>query len=360
MRILEVIQSLGSGGAERLVVDLCNEMVKTQDVYLLILKEAEHFYLPQVSHSVHVIQAHIPIGKNIKQFNTCYRLIKELNPDVVHFHSHARYTILPANIALHGHIKFYMTIHSDVKDSYSKGFSGLQVLLSGFLGRTKFITISPTNYQQFKEIYPRFPQIMIKNGRWFPKNKEISNEVKKEVSTYRANENTLVFIHVARCAEVKNQLLLIKSFNRIIDEGNNATLLVLGSGFDSERGKMITSLACSRIHFLGVKENVYDYLLLSDFFLLSSLVEGMPMSIIEALLAGIPVISTPVCGAIDAIEDGCNGVISSDYSIESYSDAIRKGICNYKELKNNALTQSSDSSWGIKYCTEQYLRWFMQ
>lgn len=360
MRILEVIQSLGSGGAERLVVDLCNEMVKTQDVYLLILKEAEHFYLPQVSPCVHVIQAHIPIGKNIKQFYTSYKIIKDLNPDVVHFHSHARYTILLANIVLHNHIKFFMTIHSDVKDSYSKGFSGLQVLLSGFLGRTRFITISPTNYRQFKDFYPRFPQVMIKNGRWFPKDKEISKEIKEEVSAYKTDENTLVFIHVARCAEVKNQMLLIESFNRIIDEGNNATLLILGSGFDSTRGMMITSLACPRIHFLGIKENVYDYLLLSDFFLLSSLVEGMPMSIIEALLAGIPVISTPVCGAVDAVEDGYNGLISTDFSVESYSEAIRKGICNHDELKSNALKQSSDSTWGIKHCTEQYLSWFMQ
>ena len=64
MKILEIIQSLGSGGAERLVVDLCNEFVKTEDVYLLLLKDADHFYLPQVSSKVKVIQAHIPIGKS--------------------------------------------------------------------------------------------------------------------------------------------------------------------------------------------------------------------------------------------------------------------------------------------------------
>ena len=83
------------------------------------------------------------------------------------------------------------------------------------------------------------------------------------------------------------------------------------------------------------------------------------MSIIEALLAGVPVISTPVCGAIDAVEDGINGVISSDYSLESFTDAIRKGIRNMPDLKRNAIKQSVDSTWGIKYCAEQYLKWFM-
>lgn len=358
MRVLEVIQSLGSGGAERLVVDLCNEMGKTQDVYLLILKETEHFYLPQVASNVHVIQAHIPIGKNIKQFYTCYSIVKKLNPDVVHFHSQARYTILPTNIILHNRYKFFMTIHSDVKDSYSKGISGIQVFLSGLLGRTKFITISPTNYQQFKELYPCFQQVMIPNGRAFPQNKSINNGVKEEISTYKTDENTVVFIHVARCAEVKNQELLVKSFNRIIEEGFNATLIIIGAGFDSERGKRIVSMSCSSIHFIGVKENVYDYLLFSDLFLLSSLVEGMPMSIIEALLAGVPVISTPVCGAVDAIKNNVNGLISPGFSVDEYTETLRIGIHMLNELKNNVAIQSQNSPWSIGFCARHYLDWF--
>ena len=357
MRILEVIQSLGSGGAERLVVDLCNEMVKTQEVYLLVLKEAELFYLPQVSTDVHVIQAHLPLGKNLKQFIVCYRIIKKINPDIVHFHSQARYTILPANLLLHKRFKFYMTIHSDVKDAYWRGVSGLQVKLSGFIGKTKFITISPTNYQQFKELYPKFNQRMIKNGRALPDNAD-NSEVGQEISYYKSDEDTLVFIHIASCLEVKNQTLLIESFNQIIKHGGNAILLIIGSGYDSTRGRALKEMACSRVHFLGTKERVYDYLAHSDLFLLSSLVEGMPMSIIEALLAGVPVISTPVCGAIDAVIDNENGLISPDYSIEKYTETLQKGIENLKRLKHNAHIQSKHSSWSIKYCAEQYVDWF--
>lgn len=357
MRILEVIQSLGSGGAERLVVDLCNEMVKTQEVYLLVLKEADLFYLPQVSSGVTVIQAHLPIGKNLKQFYVAYRIIKSINPDIVHFHSQARYTVLPANLLLHRRFKFYMTIHSDVKEGYWKGVSGLQVKLSGFVGKTKFITISPTNYRQFQELYPKFNQRLIKNGRFFPDNLENST-VKKEIEAYKINENTLVFIHIARCSEVKNQTLLIESFNRIIQRGNNAVLLIIGSGFDSERGNALKEMACPCVFFLGTKENVYDYLAYSDLFLLSSLVEGMPMSIIEALLAGIPVLSTPVCGAVDAVVDDENGLICPDFSVENYIETLQKGIFNINRLKHNAFVQSKQSPWNIKYCVEQYLDWF--
>ena len=62
MRILEVIQSLASGGAERLVTDLCNELSKTEEVTVLILKDVEHFYLPQLSPKVKVLEAKMPLG----------------------------------------------------------------------------------------------------------------------------------------------------------------------------------------------------------------------------------------------------------------------------------------------------------
>ena len=352
-----MIQSLGPGGAERLVVDLCNEMVKTQEVYLLVLKEANLFYLPQVSPDVHVIQAHLPLGKNLKQFIISYRIIKGINPDIVHFHSQARYTILPANILLHRRFDFYMTIHSDVKGGYWKGLSGLQVKLSGSLGKTKFITISPTNYLQFKSLYPKFNQRLIKNGRSLPNNVD-DLEVEHEISSYKSDKNTLVFIHIASCVEVKNQTLLIDSFNQVINHGCNAILLIIGSGFDSARGKALKDMACSRVHFLGIKEHVYDYLAHSDLFLLSSLIEGMPMSIIEALLSGVPVISTPVCGAIDAVIDGENGLICPDYSVEKYIETIEKGVLKLNRLKHNASIQSKHSPWSIKYCSEQYLDWF--
>ena len=250
-----------------------------------------------------------------------------------------------------------MTIHSDVKKGYLKGYSGLQVLLCGHLGKTKFITISPTNYQQFKESYPSLPQKMIRNGRALPVPSD-NTVVKDEISSLKPKKNALVFIHVARCAEVKNQELLIKSFNNIVEKGYNAILLVIGDNYESDIGIKLQSMSCSHIHFLGVKENVYDYLLNSDMFLLTSFVEGMPMSIIESLLVGIPVISTPVCGAVDAIINGYNGFISSDFSIQNYAETIIRGIKNIDLLKKNTLMESSQLPWNMYSCAKQYLQWF--
>ena len=84
MRILEVIQSLASGGAERLVTDLCNELSKTEEVTVLILKDVEHFYLPQLSPKVKVLEAKMPLGGSIRQLVQCCKWVNRIKPDVVH------------------------------------------------------------------------------------------------------------------------------------------------------------------------------------------------------------------------------------------------------------------------------------
>ena len=358
MKILEVIQSLASGGAERLVVDLCNELSKTEDVTLLILKDVQHFYLPQLSPRVKVIEAKMPLGGSIKQLLQCCKWVKKVNPDVVHIHSHARYTMLLANLLYGRKYKFYMTIHNDVCQNYAHGWSGLQVRLSGFLGRCKFITISETNYQQFCTTHPRLKQCLIQNGRALPALSEKIDDVKKEMQVYRGGEEHILFIHIARCQPVKDQALLVDCFNELIQEGENVALVIIGDRFDSPLGKSITQKAGRDIHFLGTKDNVYDYLSCADAFCLSSKYEGMPITLIEAYLSGKPIISTPVCGAVDIVKEGVNGYLSAGHAKEEYKNAIRQFIANKDAICAKAAAMKEDCPYNITECAKKYLEWF--
>jgi len=358
MRILEVIQSLASGGAERLVTDLCNELSKTEDVTVLILKDVEHFYLPQLSPKVKVIEAKMPLGGSIKQLVQCCKWVNKIKPDVVHVHSHARYTMLLANLLYGGRYKFYLTIHSDVCDHYSHGWSGLQVRLSGFLGRCKFITISETNYQQFRTEHPKLKQRLIPNGRALPSFSDKIDDVRKEMQGYRTTEDCTLFIHIARCHPCKDHTMLIESFNELIAEGEKLALVVIGAGFDSVLGKNITEKACDAIHFIGTKDNVYDYLACADAFCLSSKYEGMPITLIEAYLSGKPIISTPVCGATDIVKDRENGYLATGHTKEAYKDAIRQFIAHKETVSASAEKAKENSPYAIGKCAAKYLEWF--
>ena len=95
----------------------------------------------------------------------------------------------------------------------------------------------------------------------------------------------------------------------------------------------------------------------ADIFVLSSAFEGMPITIIEALLSGVPVVSTPVCGAVDAV-DGKNGVLSDGFTTESYMAALSKVINNLAYYKTNAQKMKDSSPYTIKACAEKYLEFF--
>ncbi|MBR6170959.1 MAG: glycosyltransferase [Bacteroidaceae bacterium] len=358
MKILEVIQSLASGGAERLVTDLCNELSKTEDVTVLILKDVEHFYLPQLSPKVKVLEAKMPLGGSIRQLVQCCKWVNRIKPDVVHVHSHARYTMLLANLLYGRRYKFYLTIHSDVCDHYSHGWSGLQVRLSGFLGRCKFITISETNYRQFSTVHPKLKQRLIPNGRALPALTDKADDVRKEMQAYRTTADGTLFIHIARCHPCKDQMLLVESFNELIEEGEKLALVIIGAGFDSALGKSIAEKACNNIHFIGTKDNVYDYLACADAFCLSSKYEGMPITLIEAYLSGKSIISTPVCGATDIVKEGENGCLASGHTKEEYKETVRRFLKNKETISAQAEREKDSCPYAIDECAKRYLEWF--
>ena len=343
-----------------MVVDLCNELSKTEDVTVLILKDVEHFYLPQLSPKVKVVEARMPLGGSIKQLIQCCQLVKKINPDVVHMHSQARYTMLLANMLYGRRYKFYLTIHSDVCDHYAKGWSGLQVRLSGFVGKSKFITISETNYQQFSTTHPRLKQRLIPNGRALPSLSDKIKEVEQEMQGYRPSEDGTMLLHIARCHPAKDQSLLIDSINELTKEGVKVALVVIGDGFDSALGKSITQKAGQNIHFLGTKENVYDYLACADGFCLSSRYEGMPITLIEAYLSGKPIISTPVCGAVDIVKEGKNGCLASGHTKEEYKEAILRFLKNKETISAQAGKAKDGCPYAIEECAKRYIEWFKE
>lgn len=360
MKILEIVYGLASGGAERLVVDLCNEMSKTNEVYLLVLKDVHQYYSSQISNSVHVVYANFPVGFSLKLLFAIYRFIKQIQPDIVHYHSCARYMSLFSNLLLGKKIKFYMTFHSDIKKSYVKGISGLQVILAGCFGRTRFITISEENYQQFKDYYPRFKGRLIFNGRSLPVLTDRFSDVVKEVNSYKINSETIVFVHLARCHPIKNQKLLIGSFNKFLSEGANAVMLILGDNYESDLGRELIRLASNNIFFLGLKENVYDYLSCSDALCMSSLQEGMSMAFIEAVLTGIPILSTPVSGTAGVIKEKQNGLVSKSFAENDY-------YCLFKEfeekryyMKKMAQKMKYSSAHSISVCADKHIKWFKE
>ena len=80
--------------------------------------------------------------------------------------------------------------------------------------------------------------------------------------------------------------------------------------------------------------------------------------LLEASLAGLPVVSTPVCGAVDLIKDGVNGFLSKSHSLEDYKNALIKAIDNYDSIKENAMSMKDNSPYTIAECARKYVEYF--
>lgn len=367
MKILEIITFLGSGGAERLVVDLSNELSKNNDVVLMTIldnkKEPEirNFYNFAINKNVNYINLGLPNGLKLSSQYLLKKAIEKVNPDIIHYHliPTLKYSALALFLLAHKY-KSYFTIHNDLRNGYDKGF---MKFICNTLGRTekiKFACLSQTNFNDFTKVYPKVRAKCIANGRAPITPTESFSTVKVEMQSYKSDKKSKLYIHIARLHPDKNQNLLIESFNTLIEQGFNVNLVIIGAGFETNNATHLRKKANNRIHFIGTRKNISDYILNADIFCLSSNFEGMPISLLEANLAGLPTVCTPVCGAIDIIKDKINGVLSKDHSLEEYVKALKYAYVNYDELHQNALNMRTNNPYTISECAQKYMDYFSE
>lgn len=366
MKILEISLWLSSGGAERFVVDLSNELAKSNDVTLLTLKDDKvdtknrYFYKFDLSTRVKYINLGLGDGMHPSYPWKVYKAVKRINPDVVHFHGEnmIMYCYLACMLLGKG-MTFVQTIHTDLFHGYTNKFYKLAYHTLALRGKLRWAALSTTNYNQLKEVYPKAKGRCIFNGR-APMTPTVKfDAVKEEISALKDNTDTKVILHVARCSPQKNQKLLISSFNALRKQGRNAILLIIGAHFDTDEGKQLIAMAGEGVHFLGTRTNIADYMLNSDVFVLSSKFEGMPITLLEAMLSGTPMVSTPVTGSVDVI-NGKNGILTKDFTETSYIAALNEMLDHLDQFKAEAMKEKDYSPYTIKHCAEQYMDFFKE
>lgn len=367
MKIVEVITFLGSGGAERFMVDLSNELSKENDVFLITILddkkdvEERNFYRFAIDSKVHYINLGLPNGLSLRSQITVMKTLNRIKPNVIHFHMipTVKYSTM-ACVLLSFKYKMYFTIHSDLHNGYDKGFLKIICNTLGRLGKFKLACLSNKNYADCKAFYPHTPIKCIVNGRAPIEPTDCYREVANEMNSYRHSVDSKLFVHVARYHPVKNQSLLVDSFNELINEGANVDLVVIGTNYDCDDGIKLQQKANKRIHFIGAHKNISDYILNADIFCLSSDYEGMPITLLEASLAGVPAVSTPVCGAVDLIQNGVNGYLSKDHSLKEYKVALINAIENFGNIKSNAMKMKDNSPYTIAECAKKYIEYFKE
>lgn len=352
MRILQIIPTLGTGGAEHFVFELSNELCRQGHVVelLTLFETAEDNPMRlRLDKSIKVTSLKKKQGLDPRVFYSVWQFIHRRKFDVVHGHVGAiKYMVFASMFCRK--VKFVATIHSEARREAGRNIDRWTRKLMFGLKRCVPVTISDESEKSFEEFYGR-KGVMIPNG--------VGPYVQEKVVQLRDNEKQIVFLHPASCQRVKNQELLLKGFNRLLDEGVDAKLVWVGSNETFiDLFRSLEPLMKRNVSYLGVVDNVRDYMVAADAMCLSSKMEGMPMTIIEAFSVGCVPICTPVGGCVNMIQSGKNGLLSEDLTEKSYYTMLMSFVSLSREQRSKMSVDAlaSFAYYSIENCSKQYLQ----
>lgn len=140
---------------------------------------------------------------------------------------------------------------------------------------------------------------------------ELSFDKVRERKLLHIDSSSSVIVCVARLRRGKGHEVLLKAFETLYKKNPNTTLLLVGDGErESElKGQIENYKSKNNVHFLGNRSDVPLILALSDLFILPTEGEGMSNAIMEAMAAGLPIITTDISENRDLIEEGRTGIL---------------------------------------------------
>ena len=121
-----------------------------------------------------------------------------------------------------------------------------------------------------------------------------------------------IIIQVARLDALKDHLTAVRAMKVVARTLPHAKLLIVGSG--PQEATILAEIERhglnDHVRLLGLRHDIPDLLAAADAFLLTSVSEGIPLTLIEAMAAGLPVVSTNVGGVSEVVEDGVTGILA--------------------------------------------------
>jgi len=137
-------------------------------------------------------------------------------------------------------------------------------------------------------------------------------------------DSDVLFVCVARFAPQKNQTLLLESFAQGPAADPRARLVLVGEGeLRAHLEEQVRKLnLAGKVHFLGLRSDIPDILGAMDAFVLSSDYEGNPLSVLEAMASGLPVVSTAAGGVPNLLEAGKEGFLVAPGDLQGLAKSM--------------------------------------
>ena len=206
----------------------------------------------------------------------------------------------------------------------------------------KLITITKEDYQlasrKFHCKVERIHGVGVDEKRYHSVLQEEQMEIRKQ---FGFTDGQKIILCVGELLPNKNQQMIIHSMKKIVKKYSDAQLLLAGNGSEKENlENLIKSLRLTEnIKMLGYVTNLQEYQKIVDISVSCSRREGLPLNIVEAMLAGTPVVASINRGHRELIQPGENGFLVKVDDCEMMAAKILELLndeCLYKKIQENA------------------------
>lgn len=272
------------------------------------------------------------------------RYCRPLNIPII-FTNHTRYDI------------YAQTYLPGIPSEISEGL--LEAYMPGFCAAVDMvISPSPGMAGVLRRFKVTAPITIVPNGVELNRFYKTSGESQRQ--RYGLSAGDLLLVYTGRLAPEKNLPFLLKAFRGLREAVPNAHLLLVGDG--PERAKLeeqaLDSGYGDSIHFAGrvSYEELPNYLAMCDIFVTASVSEVHPLSVIEAMAAGLPVMGIQSVGVGDTVQDGATGYLSSE-DLSAFTAKLTR-LCLDESTRRRMGQQARKESqrYDIQHTTAEMLK----
>ena len=324
MKIVQIMPEFGLAGAEIMCENLTYALrERGHDVTVISMYDYHSAITDRMEHSgIRIIYLNKKSGLDFSIIKKMKKVFKEIKPDVIHTHRYCAQYAIPAAISAKVKHRVH-TFHSIAPKENGR----LARLVNGFFFKHCHlvpVALSELVRDSIVEEYGIKPEKIpvIFNGI------DLTKCIPK--TDYSSNDKFKI-LHIGRFVEPKNHPGLIRGFALFHKKYPDSELWLVGDG---EKRSEIESYVsenglANSVKFLGLQSDVYGFLHDADMFTLPSNYEGIPMTLIEAMGTGLPIVATAVGGVPDMLTNDENALI-----IDNNNEAISRAFeTYYKDLE---------------------------
>ncbi|MDD5738625.1 MAG: glycosyltransferase family 4 protein [Candidatus Pacebacteria bacterium] len=372
-KILQIITLSNWGGAQRVVFDLADNLDKEKFEVevacspngLLVEKlRARNIKVYEIKNLVR----HLSPIDDTKAFFTLKKIIKKGKYDIVHCHSAKAGFLGRMAGKLAGVKKIYYTVHS--WSFYNKGEYGFaeKVFLLmekiGSLGVSKIICVSNRVMADGVRNKIAKPKkfLLIKNGIDF----NVENKRDEIRVSYGIKSKEIVVAMVSRLAYPKDPFLFLQIACEILKQEKNIRFILVGDGSLSNKCHDFVAKEKleEKILLVGEKSPIEarELFLAFDIFVLLSQFEGLPITILEAMFAGLPVIASNVGGISELIDSEKGGFLVRNNYFKEIKESIYYLIKNPRIRKQmgDYNSQKAKASFTLEKMIRAYTTLYLE